>query len=59
MRLSERLSGRASISAEPFARKLEKGSADVSAEARDLMLFLASIASMARSHGPPPRHDER
>jgi hypothetical protein len=38
------------IPAEPLARELEKGGDD----ARNLMLFLASIARMARSASSPP-----
>ena len=46
------------IPAEPLARELEEGSADVSDDARNLMLFLASIARMARSASPPPPSDD-
>jgi hypothetical protein len=43
------------IPAEPLARELEKGSDDVRGDdARNLMLFLASIARMARSASSPP-----
>jgi hypothetical protein len=46
------------IPAEPLARELEKASVDVSDDARNLMLFLASIARMARSAIPPPPGDD-
>jgi hypothetical protein len=46
------------IPAEPLARELEKASVDVSDDARNLMLFLASIARMARSASPPPPGDD-
>ena len=45
------------IPAEPLARELEKGSEDVSDEARQLILFLASIARLARSRAAQPRDD--